>query len=258
MAYKSINLVSYRSPLQIASVKRPEQGNRNHIESATDQGGINSSFTKTLAHSRIEEPASGKLVEDVLAAAIPPKKWTENGRNYVQYASSVPAKLSDIIKLEEQLLAALEEQNAREIGICPIREHIFSQLLEELIRQEVLFCQERGLLLIRIRNEYAYQIDAYQRLYESSILHTTRKAWRVKSNKKRLQERNTLLAGEKKKLENEIGKLGDSINNRKSLTCSLVLEENEKHAEKCKELAANLKKFKSTLEELFCTIEIEN
>ncbi|KAF8821088.1 putative axonemal dynein light chain p33, partial [Cardiosporidium cionae] len=250
MAYRRINLVSYQSPIQIASVKRSEQVFQIHSENDSGSGLATTNFPKA-AHTTSPYQACEKLSEDVLATAIPPKRWSENGRNYVQYASSVPAKLSDIIKLEEHLLAILEEQNAREIGICPVRENIFSQLFEELIRQEILVCQERGLLLIRIRNEYANQVDAYQRLYESSILHTTRKAWRVESNKKRLQEKNVLFATENKKLENEISELRNSIDSQKSLACSLISEENVKHAEKCKELTENLRKFKSDLEELF-------
>ena len=42
---------------------------------------------------------------------------------------------------------------ARETGICPIREELFSQCFDELIRQITIKCAERGFLLVRVRDE---------------------------------------------------------------------------------------------------------
>lgn len=54
-----------------------------------------------------------------------------------------------------------------------------SLLQDELIRQVTINCAERGLLLLRIRDEIRMTISAYQILYESSIAFGIRKALMV-------------------------------------------------------------------------------
>lgn len=52
--------------------------------------------------------------------------------------------------------------------------------LDEIIRQVTVNCCERGLLLLRVRDEMKMTIAAYQTLYESSIAFGIRKALQVK------------------------------------------------------------------------------
>ena len=59
----------------------------------------------------------------------------------------------------------LMERQARESGICPVREELFSQCFVEIIRQVTLNQPERGLLLLRVRDEIMMTIAAYQTLY---------------------------------------------------------------------------------------------
>ena len=47
---------------------------------------------------------------------------------------------------------------------------------DELIRQITINCAERGLLLLRVRDEARMTITAYETLYESSIAYGVRKA----------------------------------------------------------------------------------
>ena len=72
---------------------------------------------------------------------------------------------------------------ARETGICPIREELFSQCFDELIRQITINCAERGFLLVRVRDEIKMTIAAYQTLYESSIAYGMRKALMAEQGK---------------------------------------------------------------------------
>lgn len=51
---------------------------------------------------------------------------------------------------------------ARETGICPVREELYAQCCDELIRQVTINCAERGLLLLRVRDEMRMTIAAYQ------------------------------------------------------------------------------------------------
>merc|ERR1711865_691298 len=77
--------------------------------------------------------------------------------------------------LQEQMDTKLMERQARETGICPVREELYSQCFDELIRQVTINCSERGLLLLRVRDEIRMSIAAYQTLYQSSVTFGTRK-----------------------------------------------------------------------------------
>merc|ERR1719352_1481902 len=93
----------------------------------------------------------------------------------MQYVSKEPATRLDVITLQEQLDTRLMERQARETGICPVREDLYSQCFDELIRQVTINCPERGLLLLRVRDEIRMTIDAYKTLYESSVTFGVRK-----------------------------------------------------------------------------------
>lgn len=60
---------------------------------------------------------------------------------------------------------ALQQCQARESGIDPNRRQLFTQCYDELIRQETINCVERGLLLLRVKDEMKVTIDAYRALY---------------------------------------------------------------------------------------------
>ena len=78
--------------------------------------------------------------------------------------------------IQEQLDQKLEQRQARETGICQVRRELYAQCFDELIRQCTINCVERGLLLLRVRDELRMTLHAYQTLYESSIAFGIRKA----------------------------------------------------------------------------------
>lgn len=57
---------------------------------------------------------------------------------------------------------------------------------DEIIRQVTVNCAERGLLLLRVRDEIKMTLAAYQTLYQSSIAFGMRKALQVIIKKKKL------------------------------------------------------------------------
>lgn len=93
--------------------------------------------------------------------------------------SSTPATRLDVINLQEQLDMRLQQRQARETGICPVRRQLYTQCFDELIRQVTVNCAERGLLLLRVRDEINMTLAAYQTLYQSSIAFGMRKALQV-------------------------------------------------------------------------------
>jgi len=114
--------------------------------------------------------------EDILNSILPPREWIQDDQLWVQYVSSTPATRGDVVNLQNQLDKSLQSRQARETGICPIREELYSQCFDEIIRQVTIVCAERGLLLLRVRDELKMTICSYQGLYESSIAFGMRKA----------------------------------------------------------------------------------
>ena len=67
--------------------------------------------------------------------------------------SGTPATSIDVDLLSDNLDKRLSIMSARDSGICTVREELFSQCFDELIRQITINCAERGYLLVRVRDE---------------------------------------------------------------------------------------------------------
>uniref|UniRef100_A0A6U4N7B2 Dynein light intermediate chain n=1 Tax=Hemiselmis andersenii TaxID=464988 RepID=A0A6U4N7B2_HEMAN len=143
------------------------------VSSAKDKGKAKKTKAEALG---VDKKGKALQTEDILNAILPPREWTEDGELWVQYVSAVPATRSDAISLGESLDQRLQLRRARDSGICTIREELYAQAFDELIRQITIECAERGLLLLRIRDEARMRIAAYQTLYESSLAFAVRKA----------------------------------------------------------------------------------
>lgn len=75
----------------------------------------------------------------------------------------------------ENLDKMLTDRQAKKTGICPIREELYSQAFDEIIRQVAVDCPERGLLLMRVRDEHKMTLAGYETIYQSSISYGMRK-----------------------------------------------------------------------------------
>ena len=142
---------------------------------------------------------------------------------WVQYVSSTPATRLDVVNLQERLDHQLQSRQARETGICPIREELYAQCFDELIRQITINCAERGLLLLRVRDERRMTIAAYETLYESSIAYGIRKALMA-------QQRLTELDGKLRQLEvvkRELKQQADNLRLTIETTQTKALERRE-------------------------------
>lgn len=137
------------------------------------------------------QPASeGKgltQTEDILNRILPPREWTHDGQLWVQYVASTPATRLDVINLQEKLDQQLQQRQARETGICPVREELYAQCFDEIIREVTINCAERGLLLLRVRDEMRMTIAAYQTLYESAVAFGMRKALQTEQGKSEME-----------------------------------------------------------------------
>ncbi|XP_037128850.1 axonemal dynein light intermediate polypeptide 1-like isoform X4 [Syngnathus acus] len=138
--------------------------------------------------------------EQVLNVIFPPREWAEGNAMWAQRVSSTPSTRADVVKLEEALDRKLQQRRALETGICPIRRDLYSQCFDELIRQVSINCVERGLLLLRVRDEIQTTVAAYQTLYESSVVFGMRKALQAEQDKEDMRKRMNDLEKEKEEL----------------------------------------------------------
>ena len=88
-----------------------------------------------------------------------------------------------------------------------MREELYAQCFDELIRQITINCAERGLLLLRVRDEIRMTIAAYQTLYESSIAFGMRKALMAEYKKTELESKVKQLEAEREELSNQVADL---------------------------------------------------
>ena len=147
---------------------------------------------KKTTYSLPQEPD----YEAILNAILPPREWKHDGKHYVQYVSHNEASREDVTSLQTNLDQKLLSRQARESGICPIRQELHSQCFDEIIRQVTIDCADRGLLLMRVRDELKMTIDSYETLYKSAVDFVMRKQVGSESGKKELKR-------EIKKLESE-------------------------------------------------------
>ena len=143
---------------------------------------------------------SNPSIADVLNAIFPPKVWEDNGKRYIQYVSQEPATREKARDLFKALDEKIKERQAREKGICAVREELYSQCFDEIIRQVTIECPERGLLLVKVRDEIKMSIASYQTLYESAILFGIRKQLQTQAGKEELKKRLMDLENKKNEL----------------------------------------------------------
>jgi len=104
-------------------------------------------------------------------------------------------------------------------------------MTDELIRQVTINCAERGLLLLRVRDEIRMTLAAYQALYESSTAYGMRKALMAESGKAELEFKITEVVEKKEQLERETQELRIKIDQLERKYNDQKEAEEKKHAE---------------------------
>ena len=160
-------------------------------------------------------------LKNFLDSILPPKKIIENDLIFYRFVSCDSAIVNDVIKLSHNLDNQLKIRGAKEKGICPIREELYFECFEELIREVTIVCMQREDLLNRLKLEMNYTLNYYRKLYESLIASTIRKELIEKKKIIKLQNKY-------KSLEDEINDLENEINEKEQLFLKREKEENEK------------------------------
>ena len=184
-----------------------------------------------------EERKKNPLISETLNSMFPPKQWEENGHKYIQYVSPTPAtreKSRDLFKALDQ---KLKERRAKDKGICPVREELYSQCFDEIIRQVTIDNPERGLLLLKVRDEIKMSIASYQILYESAILYGIRKQLQAEMEE---QKQKQTEINRQKIFQEKIGKFDEYILRRQEGEQRQIQKNKEKKEKKLQSMFLHL------------------
>lgn len=136
------SLVKYNSPILVSTTKEKSLKAKKALSKPSSHGSSSSSNNNQGDASPLQQQQkptvftgsysqSQSQTEDILNSILPPKEWTEDSQLWVQYVSSTPATRLDVVNLQEQLDLRLQQRQARETGICPVREELYAQCFGE-------------------------------------------------------------------------------------------------------------------------------
>ncbi|KAG7465419.1 hypothetical protein JOB18_008709 [Solea senegalensis] len=175
-------------------------------------------FTSTRGHTVkfVDVPPKPKTdpndllkenTEDILNNHLPPRTWMKGNLRWVQPVSNAPGRTADVVNLKHLLDSKLQVKRAHAVGICPIRRALYTQCFDEIIRQVIVMCTERGQLLACIRDEIQMTIAAYKTLYQTSTAYGMRKALLAEKNKEQMDKQIPVLVQEIEELRMELSEL---------------------------------------------------
>lgn len=148
------------------------------------------------------------MLEDILCSILPPREVVDkHGAKMLQPVSSQPATRLDVIHLQETLDNRLVQRQARDNGICAVRSSLYSETFDELIRQITVNCPERGLLLLRVRDESRMTLAAHRALFENSTAFSVRKTMIAEQGLPEMRAQIAKLEKEKALLEIKVQEL---------------------------------------------------
>ncbi|VDL42300.1 unnamed protein product [Hymenolepis diminuta] len=228
----NVSLVKYDVPVLITKKQDNKNPNCPTIKGIpkgiNNTGPVPTSGLKPCIIKPCDEKHS-QAVEEILNSIIPP---------------STPATRLDVVNLQEELDRRLQQRQARETGICPVRRELYSQVFDELIRQVTINCAERGLLLLRVRDEIRMTIAAYQTLYESSVAFGMRKALQSEQGKADLETKILEMEAFKKSLDRQVNELKEKCEQIEKHAAEQRQVEEKKHQDEIQFLKLNNQQLK--------------
>jgi dynein light intermediate chain len=194
-----------------------------------------------------------QLTREVLDEMLPPRRIEDGNQTLIQFVSIAPATRSDVVKLQTQLDALLQQRKARNTGICPIRSELYAQCFDEIIRQITIDCSARGRLLVRVRDELRMTIQSYQSLYESAVAWGMRKVIKVEQKKDQIEEENQTLREEKRSLESKVTELQGKLAFLEKNSVEVRAERERADAEETAVLKRQNAQIKAQLDQMLST-----
>lgn len=152
------SLVKYDTPVLAsnAGVARATQSQHQSQQSQQAQSPSKSTTKKQSQQQLppVDTKQTTKQTEDILNSILPPREWTADGQLWVQYVSSTPATRLDVVNLQEQLDMKLQQRQARETGICPVREELYAQCFGTWVQFSF------AMMCIDVIVSYSYSFDS--------------------------------------------------------------------------------------------------
>ena len=241
------SLVKYDTPYLISSTSK----NKKTLEDLKETEEQSNLYLRKIINKDDDESLINfkYSVKDALNRLLPPKKITDKDQEWVQYVTCNPVAKADVVNLQENLERRLQTEQARETGICPIREKLYQECFDELIRQITLNCLERGILLTRIKKELNMTMNSYQSLYESSIAYGIRTLLLAEEEKKKLNDEIESIEKECENLESEISEIDAKLKEHKENDDKMRKEQKLEHQQAIDEQRAKGKLIKEKLRE---------
>ncbi|KAM9435465.1 axonemal dynein light intermediate polypeptide 1-like [Clarias gariepinus] len=211
MITPSETLLKYDNPVLVTKQTEKNAPKDRPPKAGTQQSAVFAPVSPPPKLKNLSSDAIKQQTEEILDAIIPPRVWTENNKLWVQRVSSMPSTRADVIHLQEELDLKLRQRHARDTGICPARRELYTQCFDELIRQITINCAERGVLLLRVREEMQMTLTAYKTLYQSSVAFGMKKALQAERDKADMEKTFADLENENRKLQRQVDELNSQF-----------------------------------------------
>lgn len=245
MKMQSASLLRYDNPVLVSRNDEKKTPKSKKFTSSKSGDGAND----ILSNVNNSKPSSDqKQTDEILTSILPPLQWEADGGLWVQKVSSQPATRSEVIQATTLLDQRLRERQARETGICPVRRDLYQQVFDELIRQVTIECAERGLLLLRVRDEINMTLAAYQTLYQSSVAFGMRKALQAEQGKHEMLEKIDNLNDEILSLERNVADLKAKCEAIERRELERRAQDEKKHTDEIQFLKRSVQQLKQQLE----------
>lgn len=187
------------------------------LELEKERENENPSPIEELNLSMINEKKYWKI-EEILPIVLPSKKINPYNTPSLQKKkiSSKKPKNEQIMSIAKKLQTLIKIRKSKLKGVCEIRNEIYLETLNELIRQITIDCPQRGIFLANIRDEIEYTLKSFEDLYDNSIGFGTRREIKADENFCELKKKREDLREEIDLLKNEEILLGIELRNLES------------------------------------------
>ena len=198
----------------------------------------------------INDLENNSNIEEVLNTIISSLITEAQGKIWLQTPVSFPATNIEVIRLKENLDKCMTRKGAKMYGVCHVREELFFQCFDEIIRQVIINYKRRGLLLYCIKEHFKSTLKCYRNLFFSSCAFGIRKELKGEKQKNELKNVLGKLEVECAKMETEVHNLESKINFKKESHKKRTEESAREHERVLKELIITKEKLKEELESL--------
>ncbi|XP_075248645.1 33 kDa inner dynein arm light chain, axonemal-like [Convolutriloba macropyga] len=182
---------------------------------------------------KLDQLTRDQIARQVLNEVFPPKVIRgQDGTMYTQEVCNTVAPTGqDIEVLEWGIEEELQAQGVRFRGVDDKRYHIYQQVFEELVRQEICAMPERGQLLARVKQESDFAVDTYRKLFPSGVRNSARKEIICNHLTTQTEERLNQLQEEKEEMLTELNNLKNTIETQERKQAEFNAHEDKRRAD---------------------------